>query len=97
MKSDKIAPPLLLKLDQLLQISEKMVIHVVSLSSIEFFLFLIFFKSSAEADLAIATGPGVQRSVIYQNKTNKINQSRKQIIKMLLVIIVVFTTCWCPR
>ena len=31
------------------------------------------------------------------NKTNKINQSRKQIIKMLLVIILVFTACWCPR
>ena len=31
------------------------------------------------------------------NKTNKINKSRKQIIKMLLVIILVFTMCWCPR
>ena len=40
-----------------------------------------------------------QRTFIQQqsHKTNKINQSRKQIIKMLLVIILVFTACWCPR
>ena len=44
-----------------------------------------------------------QRTFIQQqsrntvNKTNKINQSRRQIIKMLLVIILVFTACWCPR
>ncbi|XP_023341116.1 cholecystokinin receptor type A [Eurytemora carolleeae] len=29
--------------------------------------------------------------------TEKINQSRKQIIKMLLVIILLFILCWCPR
>lgn len=46
---------------------------------------------------------GDQRYVLQQqsrstvNKTKKINQSRKQIIKMLLVIILVFTICWCPR
>ena len=38
-----------------------------------------------------------QQSKSNQNKTKKINQSRKQIIKMLLVIILVFTACWCPR
>ena len=32
-----------------------------------------------------------------QQNTVKINQSRRQIIKMLLVIIIVFTACWCPR
>ena len=39
----------------------------------------------------------VQQSSSTVNKTNKINNSRKQIIKMLLVIILVFTACWCPR
>ena len=39
----------------------------------------------------------VQQSTSTVNKTNKINKSRKQIIKMLLVIILVFTACWCPR
>lgn len=38
-----------------------------------------------------------QQSKTTVNKTKKINQSRKQIIKMLLVIICVFTACWCPR
>ena len=38
-----------------------------------------------------------QQSNTTVNKTKKINQSRKQIIKMLLVIIFVFTACWCPR
>ena len=38
-----------------------------------------------------------QQSRNTVNKTNKVNQSRRQIIKMLLVIILVFTACWCPR
>ena len=37
------------------------------------------------------------RSFNQLSKANKINQSRKQIIKMLLVIIILFTTCWFPR
>ena len=32
-----------------------------------------------------------------QSNAVRIKESRKQIIKMLLVIILVFSVCWCPR
>ena len=32
-----------------------------------------------------------------EDRANRIMESRRQIIKMILVIILVFTTCWSPR
>ena len=32
-----------------------------------------------------------------QSNAVRIKESRKQIIKMLLVIILAFSVCWCPR
>ena len=42
-------------------------------------------------------GGCLHRTTSQQQITVKINQSRRQVIKMLLVIIIVFTACWCPR
>ena len=36
-------------------------------------------------------------SVKQQSNVVRVKESRKQIIKMLLVIILVFSLCWCPR
>ena len=38
-----------------------------------------------------------QKTIIQQDKTTKITESRRKLIKMLVVIIIVFTTCWSPR
>ena len=42
-------------------------------------------------------GGCLHRTTSQQQNILKINQSRRKIIKMLLVIILVFTACWCPR
>ena len=42
-------------------------------------------------------GGCLHRTTSQQQNIVKINQSRRQVIKMLLVIIIVFTACWCPR
>ena len=38
-----------------------------------------------------------QKTIIQQDKTTKITESRRKLIKMLVVIIIVFTTYWSPR
>ena len=38
-----------------------------------------------------------QKTIIQQDKTTKITESRRKLIKMLVVIMIVFTTCWSPR
>ena len=53
--------------------------------------------SLAEPQQAPGRRASTQRSIVLQDKTNKVNTSRKQIMKMLLVIMIVFITCWCPR
>jgi len=46
---------------------------------------------------ALAMEEKSRRLTQGEEATRKVNQGRKQIIKMLLVIILVFTLCWSPR